>query len=136
MFSGETAPTLYALSQPFSLALRSQVSFWKDVEQQEQSGSKRQTVRNETSVVLSGLDGNSLYHVTVRGFNTIGQGPPSAATTARTRKTREYTAPSDSFVLVRHSLKVNYFQGIFSYLDGQDSGDRQETESERERHVA
>uniref|UniRef100_A0A8C5ADQ0 Contactin-5 n=1 Tax=Gadus morhua TaxID=8049 RepID=A0A8C5ADQ0_GADMO len=55
--------------------------------EQEQSGSKRQTVRNETSVVLSGLDGNSLYHVTVRGFNTIGQGPPSAATTARTRKT-------------------------------------------------
>ncbi|XP_056466333.1 contactin-5 [Gadus chalcogrammus] len=66
---------------------RYEVSFWKDVEQQEQSGSKRQTVRNETSVVLSGLDGNSLYHVTVRGFNTIGQGPPSAATTARTRKT-------------------------------------------------
>ncbi|CAL8334073.1 unnamed protein product [Boreogadus saida] len=66
---------------------RYEVSFWKDLEQQEQSGSKRQTVRNETSVVLSGLDGNSLYHVTVRGFNTIGQGPPSAATTARTRKT-------------------------------------------------
>ncbi|KAG7256548.1 hypothetical protein CRUP_012383, partial [Coryphaenoides rupestris] len=67
---------------------RYEVSFWKDLEQQEESGSKRQTVRNETSVVLSGLDGNSLYHVTVRGFNTIGQGPASAATTAQTRKTQ------------------------------------------------
>lgn len=72
---------------------RYEVSFWKDLEQQEESGSKRQTARNETWVVLSGLDGNSLYHITVRGFNAIGQGPASTATTAKTRKTPPEQAP-------------------------------------------
>ncbi|KAM7398986.1 hypothetical protein PAMP_018283 [Pampus punctatissimus] len=33
-----------------------------------------------------GLEGNSLYLITVKGFNSIGQGPASAAVTAKTRK--------------------------------------------------
>uniref|UniRef100_A0A8C5H1Y1 Contactin-5 n=1 Tax=Gouania willdenowi TaxID=441366 RepID=A0A8C5H1Y1_GOUWI len=64
---------------------RYEVSFWKDSEQEE-SGSKQQTVRNETSMILTGLEGNSAYLVTVKGFNSIGHGPPSAAVTAKTRK--------------------------------------------------
>ena len=57
--------------------------------EQEESGKKQRTVKNETSVVLRGLEGNSLYLITVKGFNSIGQGPASAAVTAQTRKTRE-----------------------------------------------
>uniref|UniRef100_A0A671Y0Y4 Contactin-2 n=1 Tax=Sparus aurata TaxID=8175 RepID=A0A671Y0Y4_SPAAU len=51
-----------------------EVSYWKDMEQEE-SGQKQRTVRNETSMVLTGLEGNSLYLITVKGFNSIGQGP-------------------------------------------------------------
>lgn len=40
-------------------------------------------------MVLTGLEGNSLYLITVRGFNSIGQGPATAAVTAKTRKARE-----------------------------------------------
>ncbi|CAB1348384.1 unnamed protein product, partial [Coregonus sp. 'balchen'] len=66
-----------------------EVTYWKDSEQEE-SGKKR-TAGNETSMVLTGLEGNRVYLITVRGFNSIGQGPASTASTARTRKDREYT---------------------------------------------
>lgn len=56
---------------------------------QEESGKKQRTVKNETSMVLTGLEGNSLYLITVKGFNSIGQGPATAAVTVRTRKARE-----------------------------------------------
>uniref|UniRef100_A0A8C6S452 Contactin-5 n=1 Tax=Neogobius melanostomus TaxID=47308 RepID=A0A8C6S452_9GOBI len=62
-----------------------EVNYWKDTEQEE-SGQKQRTARNETSMMLSGLESNSLYHITVKGFNSIGQGPASAAVIARTRK--------------------------------------------------
>ncbi|KAG7479489.1 contactin-5 isoform X1 [Solea senegalensis] len=62
-----------------------EVSYWKDMEQEE-SSKKQRTVKNETSTVLTQLEGNSLYLITVKGFNSIGQGPASAAVTARTRK--------------------------------------------------
>lgn len=42
-------------------------------------------------MVLTGLEGNSMYLITVKGFNSIGQGPASAAVTAKTRKAREYS---------------------------------------------
>uniref|UniRef100_A0AAX7TM21 Contactin-5 n=1 Tax=Astatotilapia calliptera TaxID=8154 RepID=A0AAX7TM21_ASTCA len=61
------------------------VSYWKDMELEE-SGKKQQTVKNETSMVLTGLEGNSVYAITVKGFNSIGQGPGSTAVTAKTRK--------------------------------------------------
>lgn len=66
----------------------SQVCYWKDAEQQE-AGEKQRTVKNETSVILTGLEGNTLYQLTVKGFNSVGQGPASAAVTARTRRSRE-----------------------------------------------
>lgn len=72
-----------------------QVSYWKDMEQEE-SGKKQRTVKNETSMVLTGLEGNSLYLITVRGFNSIGQGPATAAVTANTRKAREYSTDMSS----------------------------------------
>ncbi|XP_028320598.1 contactin-5 isoform X3 [Gouania willdenowi] len=73
---------------------RYEVSFWKDSEQEE-SGSKQQTVRNETSMILTGLEGNSAYLVTVKGFNSIGHGPPSAAVTAKTRKAPPTQSPNN-----------------------------------------
>lgn len=71
-----------------------EVSYWKDAEQEE-SGQKQRTVKNETSMVMSGLESNSLYHITVKGFNSIGQGPASAAVTARTRKAPPAQPPSN-----------------------------------------
>ncbi|XP_069572420.1 contactin-5 isoform X4 [Brachyistius frenatus] len=70
-----------------------EVSYWKDVEQEE-AGKKQQTVKNETSMVLMGLEGNSLYLITVKGFNSIGQGPASAAVTAKSRKAPPAQPPS------------------------------------------
>uniref|UniRef100_A0A8B9HTL9 Contactin-5 n=1 Tax=Astyanax mexicanus TaxID=7994 RepID=A0A8B9HTL9_ASTMX len=62
-----------------------EVSYWKDMEQEE-SGKKKRTVGNETAMLLSGLDGNTVYLITVKGFNSIGQGPPSAAIRVNTKK--------------------------------------------------
>lgn len=67
--------------------------------EQEESGQKQRTVRNETSMVLTGLEGNSLYLITVKGFNSIGQGPATAAVTAKTRKAREYSADTNHVML-------------------------------------
>lgn len=64
--------------------------------EQEESGKKQRTVKNETSMVLTGLEGNSLYLITVRGFNSIGQGPATAAVAAKTRKAREYSTDTKS----------------------------------------
>lgn len=71
-----------------------EVSYWNDIEQEE-SGKKQRTLKNETLMVLSGLESNSLYHITVKGFNSIGQGPASAAVTARTRKAPPAQPPSN-----------------------------------------
>nr|XP_057935829.1 contactin-5 isoform X2 [Doryrhamphus excisus] len=62
-----------------------EVSYWKDTEK-EDSGWKQRTSKNETSMVLGGLEGNVQYSVTIKGFNSIGQGPASVAVTAKTRK--------------------------------------------------
>ncbi|XP_066541265.1 contactin-5 isoform X2 [Hoplias malabaricus] len=62
-----------------------EVSYWKDMEQEE-SGKKKRTVGNETVMLLSSLDGNTPYLIAVKGFNSIGQGPPSTAIRASTKK--------------------------------------------------
>uniref|UniRef100_A0A3B3B5U3 Contactin-5 n=1 Tax=Oryzias melastigma TaxID=30732 RepID=A0A3B3B5U3_ORYME len=62
-----------------------EVQFWKEAEQEE-SGKKQRTMKNETFMILTGLDGNSQYLITVKGFNNIGQGPACAAIKARTKK--------------------------------------------------
>lgn len=68
---------------------RRQVSYWRDSDQEE-LGRKQRTAKNETSMILTGLEGDSAYLVTVKGFNNIGQGPATAAVTARTRRAREW----------------------------------------------
>lgn len=78
---------------------------------QEESGKKQETVKNETSMVLTGLEGNSLYRVTVKGFNSIGQGPASAAVTAKTRKARECSTDTNHAMLYRECrLPVKFAQ--------------------------
>lgn len=49
-------------------------------------------------MVLTGLEGNTLYHITVKGFNSIGQGPASAAVTAKTRKAREHSTDTIHYI--------------------------------------
>ncbi|XP_017557443.1 contactin-5 isoform X1 [Pygocentrus nattereri] len=71
-----------------------EVSYWKDMEQEE-SGKKKRTVGNETVILLSGLDGNTAYLITVKGFNSIGQGPPSASVRATTKKNPPSQPPSN-----------------------------------------
>uniref|UniRef100_A0AAY4E4G7 Contactin-5 n=1 Tax=Denticeps clupeoides TaxID=299321 RepID=A0AAY4E4G7_9TELE len=71
-----------------------EVSYWKDVEQ-EDSAKKKRTLGNETSMLLSGLEGNTRYLITVKGFNSIGQGPASAAVHASTRKPSPTQAPNN-----------------------------------------
>ena len=67
--------------------------YWKDMEQEE-SGKRRWTLGNETSMVLTGLEGKSVYSITVKGFISIRQGPASSAITANTRKNRECSTVS------------------------------------------
>ncbi|XP_030620477.1 contactin-5 [Chanos chanos] len=71
-----------------------EVSYWKDVEQEE-SGKKRRTNGNETTMLLSGLEGSTVYLITVKGFNSIGQGPASPAMKAATRKAPPSQPPSN-----------------------------------------
>ncbi|XP_026767049.3 contactin-5 [Pangasianodon hypophthalmus] len=62
-----------------------EVNYWRDSEQEE-AGKKKRTVGNETVMLISGLEGNTQYHITVKGFNSIGQGPPSASIRTSTKK--------------------------------------------------
>ncbi|XP_039600283.1 contactin-5 isoform X2 [Polypterus senegalus] len=71
-----------------------EVNFWKDMEQEE-SGDKIKTLGNETSVLLTGLEGNTLYHITVKGYNSAGQGPASTAVRAQTKKSPPSQAPGN-----------------------------------------
>ncbi|KAJ8405912.1 hypothetical protein AAFF_G00313490 [Aldrovandia affinis] len=73
---------------------RYEVNYWKDMEQEE-SGEKMTTPGNETSAMLSGLEGNTLYHITVKGYNNIGQGPASGAVRATTKKSPPSQPPSN-----------------------------------------
>ncbi|XP_036379393.1 contactin-5-like isoform X2 [Megalops cyprinoides] len=71
-----------------------EVNYWKDMEQEE-SGVKMKTPGNETSILLTGLEGNTLYHITVKGYNNIGQGPTSSAVRAKTKKSPPSQPPSN-----------------------------------------
>lgn len=50
-------------------------------------------------MILTGLEGNSLYLITVKGFNSIGQGPATATVTAKTRKARECSSDTNYVTL-------------------------------------
>ncbi|KAG9348394.1 hypothetical protein JZ751_002129 [Albula glossodonta] len=71
-----------------------QVNYWKDMEQEE-AGDKARTPGNETSIVLTGLEGNTLYLITVKGYNKIGQGPASTAVREKTKKSPPSQPPSN-----------------------------------------
>lgn len=81
-----------------------QVSFWKDVEQEEM-GKKKRTTGNETTMLLSGLEGNTQYLVSVKGFNSVGQGPASSAIKISTKKNGEFHA-SNTYVNIIN-CKIN-----------------------------
>ncbi|KAG7471163.1 hypothetical protein MATL_G00121490 [Megalops atlanticus] len=71
-----------------------EVNYWKDMEQEE-SGRKMRTPGNETSIILTGLEGNTLYLISVKGYNNIGQGPASDAVHAKTKKSPPAQPPSN-----------------------------------------
>ncbi|KAM9321459.1 contactin-5 [Gastrophryne carolinensis] len=69
-----------------------EVSYWRDMEQEE--AAKLKTAGNESSIILTELEGNTLYHITVRAFNKAGYGPPSAAVRGSTKKSPPSQPPS------------------------------------------
>ncbi|KAM5180992.1 contactin-5 [Mantella aurantiaca] len=70
-----------------------EVSYWNDMEQEE-AAEKVKTAGNESSIILTELEGNTLYHITVRAFNKAGYGPPSTAGRGSTKKSPPSQAPS------------------------------------------
>ncbi|XP_009997714.1 PREDICTED: contactin-5, partial [Chaetura pelagica] len=71
-----------------------EVDYWKDMEQEE-AAEKVKTEGNDSSILLTGLEGNTLYHLTVRAYNAAGYGPPSVAVRAATKKSPPSQAPSN-----------------------------------------
>ncbi|EHB12868.1 Contactin-5, partial [Heterocephalus glaber] len=71
-----------------------EVGYWKDMEQEDAAETVK-TRGNETFVILTGLEGNTLYHFTVRAYNGAGYGPPSSEVSATTKKSPPSQAPSN-----------------------------------------
>ncbi|XP_005872270.1 PREDICTED: contactin-5 [Myotis brandtii] len=71
-----------------------EVSYRKD-EEQEDAAETVKTKGNESSVTLTGLEGNTLYHFTVRAYNGAGYGPPSSEVSATTKKSPPSQAPAN-----------------------------------------
>lgn len=57
--------------------------------EQEDAAETVKTRGNESFVILTGLEGNTLYHFTVRAYNGAGYGPPSSEVSATTKKSRK-----------------------------------------------
>uniref|UniRef100_A0A672N0G8 Contactin-5 n=1 Tax=Sinocyclocheilus grahami TaxID=75366 RepID=A0A672N0G8_SINGR len=71
-----------------------EVSFWKDVEQEE-TGKKKRTTGNEMTMLLTGLEGNTQYLISVKGFNSVGQGPASSPIKISTKKNAPSLPPGN-----------------------------------------
>uniref|UniRef100_A0A8C2EYP6 Contactin-5 n=1 Tax=Cyprinus carpio TaxID=7962 RepID=A0A8C2EYP6_CYPCA len=71
-----------------------EVSSWKDMEQEEM-GKKKRTMGNETTMLLTGLDGNTQYLISVKGFNSVGQGPASSPIKISTKKNAPSLPPGN-----------------------------------------
>ncbi|XP_069852911.1 contactin-5 isoform X1 [Dipodomys merriami] len=71
-----------------------EVGYWKDTEE-EGTAETVKTRGNESFVVLTGLEGNTLYHITVRAYNGAGYGPVSGQVSVVTKKSPPSQAPSD-----------------------------------------
>ncbi|XP_003253076.1 contactin-5 [Nomascus leucogenys] len=71
-----------------------EVGYWKDMEQEDTAETVK-TRGNESFVILTGLEGNTLYHFTVRAYNGAGYGPPSSEVSATTKKSPPSQAPGN-----------------------------------------
>ncbi|XP_066894335.1 contactin-5 isoform X3 [Kogia breviceps] len=71
-----------------------EIGYRKDMEQ-EDAAETIKTRGNESSVILTGLEGNTLYHFTVRAYNGAGYGPPSSEVSATTKKSPPSQAPNN-----------------------------------------
>ncbi|XP_055970755.1 contactin-5 isoform X2 [Sorex fumeus] len=71
-----------------------EVSYRKDTEEEDATETVK-TKGNESSVILTGLEGNTLYHLTVRAYNGAGYGPPSSEVSAATKKSPPSQAPGN-----------------------------------------
>ena len=79
-----------------------QISYWKDTEPEDSVETVR-TRGNESFVMLTELEGNTLYHLTVRAYNGAGYGPPSREASATTKRHRKW--PGIVFVWKPHDQK-------------------------------
>uniref|UniRef100_A0A8C5LQK3 Contactin-5 n=1 Tax=Leptobrachium leishanense TaxID=445787 RepID=A0A8C5LQK3_9ANUR len=95
--TGLSASELLVTWKPFKenlgKSLGFEVSYWKDTEQEE-AAEKVKTAGNESSIILTDLEGDTLYHITVRAYNRAGFGPPSGVIQASTKKSPPSQAPS------------------------------------------
>ncbi|XP_004604874.2 contactin-5 isoform X2 [Sorex araneus] len=71
-----------------------EVGYRKDTEEEDATETVK-TKGNESSVILTGLEGNTLYHLTVRAYNGAGYGPPSTEVSAVTKKSPPSQAPGN-----------------------------------------
>ncbi|KAF4008826.1 hypothetical protein G4228_000704 [Cervus hanglu yarkandensis] len=71
-----------------------EIGYWKDMEQEDAAETVK-TRGNESSIILTGLEGNTLYHFTVRAYNGAGYGPPSSEVSAATKKSPPSQAPNN-----------------------------------------
>uniref|UniRef100_A0A8C3VNW5 Contactin-5 n=1 Tax=Catagonus wagneri TaxID=51154 RepID=A0A8C3VNW5_9CETA len=71
-----------------------EIGYRKDMEQ-EDAAETIKTRGNESSIILTGLEGNTLYHFTVRAYNGAGYGPPSSEVSATTKKSPPSQAPNN-----------------------------------------
>ncbi|XP_012657029.1 contactin-5 [Otolemur garnettii] len=71
-----------------------EVGYWKDTEQ-EDSAETVKTRGNDSSIILTGLEGNTRYHLTVRAYNGAGYGPPSGQVSATTKRSPPSQAPGN-----------------------------------------
>ncbi|XP_036758713.2 contactin-5 [Manis pentadactyla] len=71
-----------------------EIGYRKDMEQEDAAETVK-TRGNESSIILTGLEGNTLYHFTVRAYNGAGYGPPSNEVSAATKKSPPSQAPSN-----------------------------------------
>uniref|UniRef100_A0A8C6FR96 Contactin-5 n=1 Tax=Moschus moschiferus TaxID=68415 RepID=A0A8C6FR96_MOSMO len=71
-----------------------EIGYRKDMEQEDAAETVK-TRGNESSIILTGLEGNTLYHFTVRAYNGAGYGPPSSEVSAATKKSPPSQAPNN-----------------------------------------
>ncbi|XP_008846890.1 contactin-5 [Nannospalax galili] len=71
-----------------------EIGYWKDMEPEDAAETVK-TRGNESFVILTGLEGNTLYHLTVRAYNGAGYGPPSTEVRATTKKSPPSEPPGN-----------------------------------------